>query len=253
MLLAAATVVAQPPIDTLHFARPLAVEGGIPGLYRWGHSAQSDTAVVTILAPTDGQRYRAGDSIFVTVSVAGIAIGAPTQHADRCGLTLSPQGQHTHIILDDRPPLSHHGLGKPVFAGVATPGVHHLRVYACRSWHESIKSPGSFRMVTIHVDDTLAPAPGPVLTLNWPQGEFEGQEGRAILLDFLVSGCAIGPEDHRVRLTVDSAPTILHDLVPYVLTDLSPGAHHLRVELMTPDGATAVGRFTVTERTIVIK
>ncbi len=251
--MAAAPVVAQPPIDTLHFARPHAVEGHIPGLYRWGHSAQSDTAVVTILAPTDGQRYQAGDSIFVTVSVAGIAIGAPTQHADRCGLMLAPQGQHTHIILDDLPPLSHHGLGKPVFAGLATPGVHHLRVYACRSWHESIKSPGSFQMITIHVDDTLPPSPGPVLTLNWPQGEFEGRDGRAILLDFLVSGCVIGPDDHRVRLTVDSAATILYEVVPYLLSDLPAGQHRLRLELVTPGGSTPMGSFTSAVRAITIK
>ncbi len=260
-ILAVSVADAQVPMDTTRFGKPVLVEGGIPGLYKWVNSRQSDSTDVTILAPIEGQRFRSGDSVFVTVSVSGVAIGAQTQYAGLCGLENSMLGQHTHVILDNDAYLANYKSGVPFFVGIATPGVHTLRIFASRSWHESIKSAGSFKTVTYLVDDTVAPAPEndllqpgqPLLTYSQPNGEYAGEQARAILIDFYLSNATLGPNDHRARLTVDSMSTDLTEWVPYLVTGLSPGEHSFRLRLLTAGGEPAAGDYNSTQRRILVK
>ena len=261
LVLCGSHTMAQVSMDTTRFGRPASVTGGVPGLYKWVNSRQSDSADVTILSPSNGQRFQEGDSVFITVSVSGVAIGAQTQYADLCGLANSADGQHTHIILDNEPYFANYKSGQPFFVGLAKKGYHTLRVFASRSWHESIKSSGSFKAVTFLVEDTTAPPPEnqpaaagrPLLTYSRPKGEYQGEQARAIMVDFYLSNVVIGPEGHKVRLTVDSVSTVLTDWVPYLVTGLKPGEHTFKLELLAPNGSPVEGAFNVTERKIIVK
>ncbi len=252
---------AQVSMDTTRFGTPVPVSGDIRGLYKWVNSRQSDSADVTILSPSEGQRFKAGDSVFITVSVSGVAIGAQTQYADLCGLANSADGQHTHVILDNEPYLANYKSGQPFFVGLAKPGAHTLRVFASRSWHESIKSLGSFKTVTFFVDDTVAPTPEnnplrpgqPLLTYSRPKGEYAGEQARAIMVDFFLSNATLGPDGYKVRLTIDSTSTLLTEWVPYLVTGLKPGDHVFRLQLLTPQGMPVAGAFNTTARKVVVK
>ena len=146
-------------IDTTKFSGTTLVKGGIPGLLKWANSRPSDSATVTILSPKEGERFKSGESLFVAVTATGVSLGAQTQYADVCGLANSGKGQHVHVIVDNAPYLADYADGKPFPIGALAPGVHTVRVFASRSWHESIKSPGSFKSVTFYVGDTKAPSP----------------------------------------------------------------------------------------------
>lgn len=254
---------AQLSIDTTRFAKPIQVAGAIPGLYRWSNSAQSDSAHVTILSPIEGQRFNHGDSIFVTVSVSGIAIGAQTQYAELTGLANSVEGQYTGIILDNSPCLANYRSGVPFFVGLATPGTHTLRVFASRSWHESVKSPGSLKTVSFLVGDYVTPAftlennplPSgrPFITWNSPKGEYVGTDANVILLDFFITNAAISSEIYMVRLSVDGLSTMLTDWAPYLVTGLKPGEHTFKLELVSTAGDPVGGDFAQATRAIVVK
>lgn len=251
---------AQLPIDTAQFARPVLVDCAIPGLYKWANSPQSDSATLTILSPVDGQQFKSGDSVFVTFSVAGIAIGAQTQHADLLGLANSAEGQHVHVILDTQEPITSHSIGRPIFVGTVERGFHTLRVFACRSWHESIKSPNAYQVITVVADldtsilrgQSLRPD-APFLTYNQPSGEYVGVECGTILIDFLLSNAALGANKHKVRLTIDSSATNLVDWVPYFITGLGPGEHTIELELLASDDQPKGGVLNSAERKIIVK
>lgn len=259
LVLASTTGHAQVAPDTSYFAAPVRIECPIPGLYEWPNSRQSDSAELTILSPAEGQLFSAGDSVFITVSVAGIAIGAQTAHASSCGLTYHPEGQHTHIVLDDGTTLTNLSTGRPFYVTAATNGTHTLRVFACRSWHESIKSSGSFKMVTYRVGDSSdsTPSPGgsgqPILTYNSPRGEYESDSTKYLLIDFHLENVSLAPEGHHVRLTVDSASTILTRSVPYLLSGLTPGHHSITLDLLDGIGTAVPGPYTSARQTILVK
>ncbi len=255
LIVHSAESMAQVPIDTTKFSAPTAVTGAIPRLYKWANSHQSDSVDVIILSPIDGQKFREGDSVFVTVSVSGIAIGAQTQYSELCGLANSVEGQHTHVILDNDAYLANYKSGVPLFVGIPKRGIHTLRVFASRSWHESIKSPGSFKMVTFSVGDTTVPATSEsaILTYSRPKGVYEGEEARVIMIDFYLSNVSLGPDGHKVRLTIDSASTVLTEWVPYLVAGLEPGEHDFRLELLSPDGMPIGGTFTSAGQVIVVK
>jgi hypothetical protein len=248
---------AQVPIDTTKFAQAVPVAGDIPGLYKWENSRVSDSATVKLTAPTEGQHLRVGDSVFVTVSVSGVAIGAQTQFAEFCGLANSGQGQHTHVIVDNEPYVANYATGQPFNIGVLSPGVHTVRVFASRSWHESIKSPGSFKSVTFFVGDSSMESPilrgDPLLTYSRPKGTYTGDEARAIMVDFYLRNVVLSPDGYKVRLTVDGKSTLLTDWVPYLVTGLTPGDHVFKLELLHKDGKLVAGKYNSTERKIVIK
>lgn len=252
---------AQLAIDTSRFAAPIPVPGDIPGLFRWTNSPQSDSAELVILSPTEGQEFCEGDSIFASVSVSGLAIGAQTHGAEMTGLANSTRGQYVCVILDQGPCIPSFTSGQLLYVGIATPGPHTISAFACRSWHESVKSPNSFKSVNFYVADTSdvpdqeqeLPTGAPRLILNRPEGEYAGNDANTILIDFFLSGATSGDGASRVRLTVDAASSVLNEWVPHIISGLPPGEHTIRLELLQADGSGAIGRPTVAEKRIVIK
>src|SRR2546426_6778364 len=60
------------------------------------------------------------------------------------------KGQHIHFILDNQPYVPLYST-KPFAAKNIAPGTHTIRAFPSREWHESIKDPGAFAMVTFNV------------------------------------------------------------------------------------------------------
>src|SRR5262249_13752267 len=113
------------------------------------------------------------------------------------------KGQHIHFILDNLPYVPHFST-KPFEMEHIAVGTHTLRAFPSRAWHESIKDPTAFSMVTFNVGkadgrDTLRPG-APLLTYSRPKGEYAGHAADSILVDYWVKNCKIGPKAYKVRL-----------------------------------------------------
>ena len=162
-------------------------------------------------------------------------------------------GQGVGIVFDNGPVSVDFHPEKPwVFRNVPK-GTHTIRAFAVRPWHEALKEPGAFAMVTFHVgerDGKNAPDPkAPLLTANRPKGKYPKGEAHKVMLDFLVTGCVVAerevPETCRVRYKIGERPEVTLTKEEAVwLTDLPPGKHAYVIAL-TREGKIIEGPFNL--------
>lgn len=223
-------------------------------------------ASLTIEAPEPGAVLE--DSVLrARLSLTGFELGAPTPGREERGLALSENGQHVHFIVDNRPYRALYDLSEPVEVSDLEPGVHLLRAFASRQWHESVKSPDAFAMTWFVVGEEEADRaegaadrapvePGsPVLTYSRPKGSYEGTGADSVMVDFYLRNVQLGPggEGYRVRLTVDdSLNWELTRWAPHYLLGLDDGRHAVQLELLGPDGTPVAGEHSATEREIEV-
>lgn len=220
-------------------------------------------AAVEITAPAEGSVVDT-TSPAVRLSVQGFELGAPTPGAEQRGLARSENGQHVHLILDNRPYQAVYDTAGPIQLADAPldPGIHVLRAFASRQWHESVKSSGSYAITHFFVGDTTAEGvntqvpygpDGPILTYSRPKGTYEGAGADSVMVDFFLTGAELGPQSHKVRVTVDdTASWTIERWSPHYLVGLSDGEHQVRLELLDPDLQPVPGTYNTTERTISV-
>jgi len=166
------------------------------------------------------------------------------------------KGQHIHFILDNQPYVPHFKTEPYLLKNVA-PGTHTIRAFPSRAWHESIKDPTAFSMVTFNVqkaDGKNSPKrKAPLLTYSRPKGDYYGHQTDSILVDYWVKNCKIGPKAYKVRLTVDGKPEVLTRWQPLWKTGLGMGPHEFSLELLDRRGRPVPGPFNKTTRVINLK
>jgi len=162
-------------------------------------------------------------------------------------------GQGIGIVFDNGPVMVDFDPAKPWAFRNVPKGTHTIRAFAVRPWHEALKEPGAFAMVTFHVGEKNGrntPDPSaPLLTGNRPKGKYPKAEANKVMLDFLVKGCTVAgpdvPDSCRVRYRIDELPEVtLTSPEPVWLTDLAPGKH-LYVVALTKDGKIVEGPFNL--------
>jgi hypothetical protein len=141
--------------------------------------------------------------------------------------------------------------------GGLTEGVHTLRAFPSRSWHESIKTPGAFVAETFYykkkTGDPVLQEGAPFLTYSRPKGEYKDDESKQILLDFYLSNAELGAGKYKVVATIDGGtPDTLTDWIPYFIEGLTAGEHSVKLELVGPDGKVVPGPFNSVERKIKV-
>lgn len=160
-------------------------------------------------------------------------------------------GQGIAIAFDNLAPSVHYDPSKPWSFRNVPKGTHTIRAFAVRPWGESIKEPGAFAMVTFHVVEkdgkNASDAKAPLLTVSRPKGKYP--KGQDVLLDFLVSGCAVAdftvPGSCRVRYRISDFPEVILDKPdPVWLKNLPVGKHAFIVGL-TRDGKLVEGPFSL--------
>lgn len=249
------------------FALACAGEGPPDGddgvrLVEGSRAAAPDPApTLTFEAPEPGAVVE-GDSLAASLVLENFVLARPTPGAEARGLAMSDRGQHVHFIVDDGPYRAVYDLSGPVTVdlGDLEPGVHLLRAFPSRQWHESVKTEGAFARTWFFVRDSTggeAFDPGaPALTYSRPKGTYVGPDADSLMVDFYVANAEIGPgqDQHRVRLTVDD--TLDWELVrwaPHYVLGLGQGNHTFRLELLAPDGSVVPGDHNATEREIVVE
>src|SRR5579872_490588 len=99
-------------------------------------------AKLAIVTPREGQLLKnANDSVLVVMQVSGTELGVHTDADSTLGIAYARQGQHVHVIVDDKAYMADFKNGQPFNVGVLAPGAHTIRAFPSFSWHESIKSP----------------------------------------------------------------------------------------------------------------
>ena len=230
------------------------------------HGPAFPGASIKIVSPAPNETL-ASDSVGIIVDLAGFDVAVPTPGDMNMGLAYSkmdpakpamPFGQHVHIIVDNEPYMACYVKGSTFWLPKRlAPGLHTLRVFPSRSWHESVKQPGCFAMENFYVKE-VAGTPvdwtKPFVTYSRPKGEYSGAGAKKIMVDFYVSNCELGEGKYGVRIDVDGvAGSVVRTWQPYVLTGLAPGQHKIAVHLLDPNNAPVEGAWNATERTITVK
>jgi hypothetical protein len=169
-------------------------------------------------------------------------------------------GQHINFILDQGLSFTHTDARKGwVFKSIPK-GTHTIRAFVQRPWHETIKEPAAFAMVTFHVgekDGKNTPEPGtPVLSVTSPHGKYKKSEAEKLLFDFWVAGCRVSeeaaPDTCRVRYKLDDKPEVkLTKWEPHWWEGLTVGKHAY-VAGLTRDDKLIPGNFALASGTFEI-
>lgn len=236
--------------DSAHtMSGPITISPADPG-------AAVPDAKLTVRYPAPDAVLKGGDSVRVSVSLAGVELMAPTLGEQTKGVAYSPDGQHIHVIIDDKPYMAMYSPDS-FSVGILAPGAHSFRAFPSRSWHESIKTPGAFVAYTFYVGEKKGePAfkqGDPLLTYSRPKGEYKGKDAAKILLDFYLANVELGPDKHKVRVSVDGTEIAKVDQwIPYYIENMPDGEHTVKLELLAPDGSVVPGIYNTAERKITV-
>lgn len=212
-------------------ATPMGKEA--PGFYRAGPSGP---VTLRTTSPTDAQVIQ-GNSVAPTFEIAGYPIYMDDERK---------KGQHIHVILDNEPYEADYDPAKPfspangLFNNLK-PGLHTLRAFPSREWHESIKEPGAFQFVTFYVGSKGPDVDknAPLLTYSRPKGEYRWKDDpRGVMLDFYVTNAQISLNDYKVKYSLNGqTPKLLTRWEPvwWSWDELTPGDHTVVIELVDKD------------------
>lgn len=178
-------------------------------------------------------------------SIKGYVLREQTTDAGERGCANSPDGQHLHLIINNKPYLAKYDS---VFREKLEPGHNVVLAFLSRSYHESLKEVGQYQ-----ITDLFLPGGGGVpehdylnaqnLYYSRPKGEYKKSESTKILLDFYLTTTTLSDNGDRVRATIDGEPWILTKWAPYFIEGLELGEHTVRLELLDKNGALIPGPF----------
>ncbi|MEW6129762.1 MAG: hypothetical protein AB1757_22170 [Acidobacteriota bacterium] len=222
------------PDETPANAKPMG--SAAPGFYTIGDDAE---VKLQITAPKAGEVI-AGNAIAPTFSITDYPIYKDVQRN---------RGQSIHVVLDNEPYYSNYNLNEPFKAADGKfdnlkEGLHILRAFPAREWHESIKKEdGScFAISTFYVKNQTRETVDltkPLLTYSKPAGEYRWQgDPRGVMIDFYVSNARIGQSDFKVRYSINNGkPQLISrwDAKWIKWEELSPGEFTIVMDLVDKD------------------
>jgi len=167
---------------------------------------------------------------------------------------VQPNGQHIHLILDNEPYQPCYTVKEPCVIKNVSPGIHTLRAFPARAWHESIKDPSAFATLTFYAQNKAGKPPvkfdrEPVLTYSRPKGKYEGEKADKILFDFWIKNAELADSGFKVRYQLDKeTPKVMSTWNPSYFENLTSGKHKLIVDLIDKKGNPVQGAYNHTER-----
>jgi hypothetical protein len=235
-------------------------------------SSQSETASVQIVFPEKGF-INNEDLVWVQVRVRGYSLGNSSQLTRASEIANSSLGQSLHVIVDNFPYFArvetkiapydedhdyYEDMYKFKIPFSLSQGRHTLRIFACRSFGESLKSENVFDSTYFYVqnkrENDQTDLTKPYITYNEPSGYLKLKEKEPVLLDFYVSNCELSQDGYKVRLYIDgNIERTLTQWSPYYIYGLKTGSHTLRLELINKDGMRVLGSFNDTQRNFLIE
>jgi len=163
-----------------------------------------------------------------------------------------------HVIIDNDPYMACYKPRTPFWIPKRlAPGMHTLRIFPSRSWHESLKQKDCYAAETFYVKDKKGipiDLTQPYLTYSRPKGDYSGAGAKQVMTDFYVSNCELGEGKYSAKITVDdTTSTVTKKWSPVLIHNLVPGKHTVKVTLIAPNGKPVEGIWNQTQRVINIK
>ncbi len=174
---------------------------------------------------------------------------------------------HVHLILDNKPYKAIYQPKDPVKLADLTngealdEGQHVLVAFPSRANHESVKTKDALFATQFFVGkkgDAKTDLKKPMLVYSRPKGEYKGDAGNHVLIDFQLVNVALAEGKEHVKITV-GGPGITGDGLeakadkfgpPFFLEHLRTGTYTIKLELRGADGAALAGPWNATSRTI---
>ncbi|MBK8956138.1 MAG: hypothetical protein IPM34_11370 [Saprospiraceae bacterium] len=164
-------------------------------------------------------------------------LGEQTSDAAQKMCANSAQGQHIHLIVDDRPYEAKYDSS---FHYLVPDGEHYLLSFLSRSYHESIKTTQASTLVKAQIQDSsfkkVEPVTKPMLFYSRPKGSYAGADAKNIMLDFYLANCTLG-ESFKVKAEISGKEFIIDQWQAYVLKNLPMGEHTLTLTLIDASGS----------------
>ncbi len=146
---------------------------------------------------------------------------------------------------------------KPATFRDLRPGTHLVRAFLVSPRGAMLRAPESQVITLLHVlrkEETASPEKMPLLTVASPQGIFNYEDSRLVLFDFTTRNLMLGERGLKLKYQVGDFTGYLSQNSPVFFTELPPGEHILRAEIVGEDGRplggpylSATCRFTVRE------
>lgn len=233
-------------------------------------SPSIDKAKVQIAAPKDGAVIDSAD-VDLKLKVDSFKTGAQTKTSRADSLANSKNGQHLHVIVDNKPYMACYDPSKPFDIGELEPGVHTVVAFPSRSYHESVKGPGAYSQpgysqeyawtnfyVKEKKGDKMLTGERASVIYSRPKGTYTGDAADRILLDFYLHNVELGSYIARYTVTTaekgtEIASQKLTKWRPAYLKGLPSGTYNVTLALRNPGDETEAGPFNDTTRKIVVK
>ena len=218
-----------------------APEGTTLRVYADAPGAGPDSALLTMQLVPDQKNLKAA----FTYELSGFDLKARTPDAGERNCANSPDGQHLHFILNNKPYLAKYDAK---FTEAVEPGHNVLLTFMSRSYHESLKDYGNYVLTEFNmVGGGGVPAmdlqSDPILFYSRPKGDYKKSDGSRVLLDFFLVNVTLARTGNRVRATIDGQPFLIYRWAPYFIEGLELGPHTVRLELLDKDGNLVPGAF----------
>lgn len=184
-------------------------------------------------------------TVYYKFGVTGFELTAQTPDAPDRGCANSPDGQHIHFILNNKPYIAEY---KADFTEKADPGHNVVLAFLSRSYHESLKNNASVvvKEFTMPGEGAAASADlgkDPTLFYSRPKGDYKQFDGEKMLLDFYLLNTDLEDRGYSVRATIDGETWIINKWDAYFIEGLELGQHTVRLELIDKDGNLVPGPF----------
>lgn len=211
------------------------------------------SASLGLVSPPRGADLMTGKNHF-EFSLSGMDLGKATSDQASRGVLNGETGQYIALILNNQPQISMNAASTDQ---ELTDGHYVMLAFPNRSYHQSVKVPGSHVLAQFNVGqpdnykelDTKAPH----LFYHWPTGTISGNGGsEKVLLDFYLVNCDLAPDGFKVIATINGTPFTLTKWASYTIEGLPMGENKIKLELQDATGKTVASPFNPVERTFVV-
>ncbi|MBK9109151.1 MAG: phosphopeptide-binding protein [Saprospiraceae bacterium] len=180
-------------------------------------------------------------------------LGEQTSDAPQKMCANSAQGQHIHLIVDDKPYEAKYDSS---FHYLISDGIHYILSFLSRSYHESIKTTQASVVLKATIQDSsfkkVEPVNDPMLFYSRPKGSYIGEDAKNIMLDFYLVNCKLG-EQYKVKAEVAGKEFTIDKWQAYYLKNLPMGEHTLKLTLVDSSGNPVNTPLNPVSRTFVLQ
>jgi hypothetical protein len=202
-------------------------------------------------------RYISFDQGKMNFDIAGTSykLGEQTSDAPLKMCANSAQGQHIHVIVDNKP---YDAKYQSAFDYDITDGEHYFLAFLSRSYHESIKTGTAYQVLKVNVKNKSFMSSqyvnSPMLFYSRPKGNYVGEaETKKVMLDFYPVNVTIAKNQYRVKAEINDETFILDHWQPYYIEGLPMGENKIKLTLIDKTGEVVQAPLNPVERVFTLK